>query len=629
MNLTGKIKKDIYNQTGEYSFNLNLTIPDYTSVVNFGVSGNNLKNLFQYKNGKIYDESGRFIGVYQKNQLSSFSANFNKQNYDVYIDGVPKVIGDVKFSGDTTAFILSGDSIDIDYDFTFYGELPKYHTNSLISFSTGVSSFTGTFFNDSNYPIKVYSGEFLGNKKNFNVIFNSGTISSGGSGNYLVYPSGTNSLGYNLLETKLYTNFGEINLLTSVSGTETLLQNYNIDLSGPNAIPFGYTQAYLGNFFARSGDMTVVAILKNVTGTGISYISVNTSGYYSANATGFISGCGTLQTANLSINGTGSGGFLNNIGTGIITGIVSTSFCPTGTIVIQTSIPFTGLATGIGYTGIGYASFTLPVTGVFTSGDNGVKLVSYTKTGVTFTGPVYSLYPKVRVPSSGYIDYNTPIEAITSDILYVKTIYNGIVYGFHHTNASGLASYLNNNTGLHGVSASYTGGNRIYLQSVPGLESESILLKVDQDNDGNMAVSTPYLTGGYTSGQNSLVTGVSGASWKVDNYQVYITGTGNFSKQVSGYLYSTATVVDNIKLMTGIWSLSTGTSFFNRTQFVGINSVSGIVTNNLTSNFGSVYLYVDYISSYLGQGDVADLYLSGVGASQGTYQSIRITGGLI
>ena len=630
MNISGKVKKDIYRQTGACSLLVNLTTFSYLDEARLIFSGSGQSPLnFLLRSGKIYGSANNFIGTYSNTELLSFSGNFSSGKYDIYLDGNPRIIGNYSPLNYLDSFIFSGNSSGINWDFYLNGEKPNLGVDEMILFNTGDSSFTGVISNNGNQLVKIYSGEFIGDPSSYSVNIPTGLIYPNQSLTYTVYPSGSKTLGLGSIDSLLKTNFGDLVIEVPISGVSSIIDNYSFDLSGPNEVPYDYPQLYILQYSTKSGQSSFKIGLENISGSGVSYINIPVSGYVQVPVSGEITGCGNLYSSLVNVSGTGSGGNLGNTGIIPLSYVVSKEICPTGQITVSKSLLFTGQATGAGYTGAGYKYVDVPITLTFEDSDNGVKITSYDQTGAAITNPCFASSPTLRVPSSGHINYNTPSSGMGNDLLYIRTQYQAIVYGFHYSDQSSLVSYLNANTGTHGVSASYTGGNTIYLESVPGLEDATILLAVDQDNNGNMSVSSNYLSGGYTSGIGSSVFPINTGSWITNNSSLPITGSGFFSDVFSGYLTGSTSVIDDVKPFTSLWSLESGSNSVDYTQINNLVGSFGLLSADFSGVQGNIYLRLSYNSTYSTLGDVSKLWVSGTNQTSGIYKTIEITGGLI
>ena len=97
MNISGKVKKDIYRQTGACSLLVNLTTFSYLDEARLIFSGSGQSPLnFLLRSGKIYGSANNFIGTYSNTELLSFSGNFSSGKYDIYLDGNPRIIGNYR-----------------------------------------------------------------------------------------------------------------------------------------------------------------------------------------------------------------------------------------------------------------------------------------------------------------------------------------------------------------------------------------------------------------------------------------------------------------------------------------------------------------------------------------------------
>ena len=85
MNITGLTKRSISRQQDSLSYNFEFTPFFGLGSGEFGLSGS---NVFKYviSNGKIYDNSGRFISSYAPGKLNKISGQLGQTSFDAYVN---------------------------------------------------------------------------------------------------------------------------------------------------------------------------------------------------------------------------------------------------------------------------------------------------------------------------------------------------------------------------------------------------------------------------------------------------------------------------------------------------------------------------------------------------------------
>jgi hypothetical protein len=605
--------KEIYEQSGAAMLSGSINLRHADSTFSFGITGASGATSLYFAGSKYYDSLDRMLGSYTVGEESRVALHFNQTHYSVYVNEVPIIFGQPKPStGTTTAFFV--DSVnETEFSYQVVGGIPNYTLTSYKAFITGSTSVTGELSNNSPYDIVVYSGQKIDNA-NFDLVFETGRIDVGQTGTFEVIPQSDDLVGLFFVPYILYTNFGNILTGITLSGYETPIPNYSIEIFGNSEVEAGTSDSYYVKLNSRSGDIFATAFLLPITGTGQYTSSTTFLGNSSGTASGFITEFGLLNYV-ATITGTGNGNVKSVLSTGTVEQYATGTFSRTFTV------PATGYATGINYSGLATGFINYNASGQILDG-SGKYFVSAMATGTGFSA--YNLDAAFYTHASGSITYNIPEDDFTSDILYIHTLYHGIVFGFHYNSFGSLITYLNNNTGLHRVTAYSGGPNTIRLSGLAGSQGNYTLLHIDQDNDGDMSVSGPYLMGGTESGYNISVTPTTAFTGSVNDF---ITGSGNYSKLFNGTMSGIDTYISTTRALTDIWNLSTGVktnglfSFKANGSFhVDTGYYNGYALKN---NFFAV---VNYFSSHPSATDVVRLLVSGLGNATGVFDYIDITG---
>jgi hypothetical protein len=84
MSFTGNSYRLIPN-VKQLSFAFNNINLQGNGVAEMGISGSGVIK-FRFINNKIYNESGKFVGVYDENSINNISGNINTGSYSFYIN---------------------------------------------------------------------------------------------------------------------------------------------------------------------------------------------------------------------------------------------------------------------------------------------------------------------------------------------------------------------------------------------------------------------------------------------------------------------------------------------------------------------------------------------------------------
>ena len=606
--------KSIFNGNGLISFSGDLTLNssgDACAVSLFN-DDNNCGILFS--GSKIYETeytSRYLVGSYIYGLENSFEVISGPKSYDILVNSIPVSLGRLKtYTGDDTSFRI--DTVGtVDLNYNTFGSPPNYQITDFISTTSFTDTLTGKFTNNGSKVFDVYSGECL--SEFASLYLTSTTVSS----DLNFYIERNSSVTGTLLDLpcRFYTNFGNIDKNIVISGVFNTGYLTLIDLEGPEICPNNYFSIYSSYINSNDPNFSFQVSLENVSGAGTYYGITSFSGYSSDTASGYITGSGYIfSEKSFDVTGYGISGavVLNQRSTGQIQQFATGDFS-----FLYQAVGF-GTATGIGYTGLASGHCPILLENTILDG-SGSYIFSENFTG-DCTNP-FPLELGVANNATGAIYYNLPENEVTSDILYIGNQYFGIVYGFHYSSISGLSDYLNSNQSLHRVSASVSGSNTILLQNSEGYAGNFVTLDVDNDNDGNMDVSGPYLLGG----KDLEYTGTLVGTDFTGNINYTHTNTGYYEESFAGYYYSSGSVPIKTRNFHEIWNLSSGSDYPNSINFL----TNGFYTsdNNYLqtgSSQDNFLLQVDYTNYEDGYTDIAKLTISGIGSNDP--KTIQITG---
>lgn len=618
------IKRTFYCQTGNFQFGADILLDNYVGSLNFGISGSGAADPininFLLSGGKIIDQNGKFLTTYSTNNSVQISGNVTSGFYDIFVNQTPILYGNSKPTGIYNYFYLNPQNVNCAYNFYVNGADPNLLVTN-VEFFTGATGAAGQIINESILPLRIYSGG-LSNFSSNSQISLSGLFTGDlyNVENFYIIPNGQGSLGNYSGNLQLTTNAGILNyplqiIITGTSGAAGQILNLN----GLNVISAGQNQSYTANIVTTSGAGYNLAVsLSYVTGSGDFYETISVSNFYTGGVTGFILNNGFL-TQFVTGSGSGFGGELNNLATGLTSGFINGNLqYSTGTFTWPYNLFISGYGTGNNYSGIGTGFYNYIFTGTILTGSG-----TYYQDGPTLVNQnnIQAVGPTGYIHGTGAIYYNAPANF---DKLYVANNSVAILNNFSYFGITGLVNYLNNNTGIHLVTAITDNINTVTLSGIYGINTDVSLL-VDNSNVGNMAVSGPMLLGGMDLGIGNNLISVGNLTGCINNV---FTGSGNYSQAASGTLTGFGNVLNYTKTFTGSWDLLTGRPFFQADYFQNnfYNSVATIYQNNYPTFYSNstAFINVIYTNIWDSNPDVALLTVSGVNTN--LVQNILITG---
>lgn len=224
--------KSIAEQSGNYSYSINITPKNY-SFFEFGFSGDtNPVFRFSGLSGKFYDGDANYVYSYLTGQ--SFVVSGNKfKNYNNYFINNVYISDENSNSSENTEAFYSSDNINT--NLSFNGNPPDFGIGSGVFFN---GSQTGLIDvnNLEQTKFKVFSGQFIGaSGEIFSVIppFDSGDVITNKFLNIASNFIGGHNEIYSV-PIRLFTNFGIVEQNVSVKSVFDIIRNFFI--SGPSLI---------------------------------------------------------------------------------------------------------------------------------------------------------------------------------------------------------------------------------------------------------------------------------------------------------------------------------------------------------------------------------------------------------
>lgn len=588
-----------------------ITLADYQDVAVVGLVGSESDFVFRFQDSKVFaGRSGdKIVANYVYAEPFTFATNRSGDIIDLYINETPVALGQQWGLESGYNGVLIDITGDATMDYYVNSSKPAYSVTTSITTSSTSGNLTGYIANLSDYDFELYDAVSQADLITTSGV--SGIIASNDSGAFVLTRSSSYTGGLMSIPVEFHTNFGVFTEDVVVSGEYSVSPVFTIELNGPSAVINNYFGNYSARVFSEIGDPSFTISLNHISGSGNYTQLSGFSGFASNNYSGLLSGSGLLYCVK-SISGTGVSITGNDVRSILSTGSIFAY--ATGVFSKEYAVSCYGIGTGVGFTGNCSGVIDYTVTGSCISG--------YFDINENITGAPYNIFPTEQItatPATGAIYYNVPENEVTSDILYIGNQFMGIVFGFHYSSVSGLANYLNANTGIHKVTAAVSGANTVLLSNSQGYEGNYIILDVDNDNDGTMDVSGPYLQGGTD-------TAYVGTVYAPDSFTGNLSGryinTGSYSVTDTGYLYASGQATYLVRNFYDTWNLKTGYDPYTQIDF-NLLGLTGS-TNYTNSGFGDSIFYaeVEYQNYTADMVDIVEFNITGYGKSQ----TIRITG---
>lgn len=614
--------KSIYHGGEPVIMEIDFVLNTESDSVRFGLGASKTGiDYVEIGSSYVRNRDSLILGSYSYGQPISLAVRDNEAFYDIYINGAPVCFGQDKNQvGFSSYFHISGaGSVDI-LNYSVYSATPSYRVTDSITTNSTEGALTGWIYNDSSYPFEYYDATT--NSDLMSVSAQSGVIAPSGSGAFII-DRGSEYTG-GLLNVPLYfsTNFGDF-LFPSlvISGNYFQGDIREVNLYGDSRAVDGFATNYIGSIYSESETTDYTVSLSGVSYYGWIYKPTTFSGYHTATFSGYITGEGSLHsTSNVLCSG------VSATGTTTATLLCSGDLFAyaTGAFTKSYSFSVSGIATGIGYTGLATGVATYSLSGVINDGSG---YYDY-NTSFTSISPT-SLHASQDInlsAATGAIYYNIPESGDCSDILYVGNKFVGIVYGFHYNSISGLASYLNSNQSIHEVSATVSGSNTILLSNVEGYEGNFVLLDVDNDNNGNMNVSSSSLLGGADTLFTGALTAVGSFSGIASGRY---THTGYYAQTSNQIFYAQHEAAYQNRAFRDIWNVKTGANYASMVDFNAANLYESVGSGLYTSSGNQNGIF--YIDLFYNRGsfDSDDLDVAELSISSGSKTVRKLISGLV
>lgn len=601
------LKKKIYTQTGNFSFQFDILFDNHSGVCDIGFYSYDRDIPFRFASGRIFDANDNYISSYTRNRIYSMSGNVSENSIDYYLNGEALGFGVPAGSGDIDYFFVNPSGCNVNLNLIVNGDRPLYDYSDYLYYHTGDSILPISINNHSALPFTIFSGRYNGDSSKFSIDGLDWQLVTNGT-QFFVYPSGEKTAGFNDINIDLFTDFGIENISIRTSGIQDLLPFYNIQLYGPHTVDNNEYSIFYCYFSNPSGEIEILPSLNYLSGSGIVNINVPITGAYSTTVTGEIIGEGYLYS-NVSVQGTGMSPSGNQV-VDTISGLVSGFQYATGNHILPYSIPATGRGIINGLEMLGSGILTGNKSGIIYDGSGSLL---FNETVLGSVTELYSINPTGYIDATGVINYD---NLQNGDIIFIGGG-NAIIKGITYSSITELNTYLNNNIPNHLVTSQISGGNKIVLTAFNrGTVGNNTIFENGIGNQGTNTIEPiGFLQGGQDLGKGTLLAPIGLASGLL-NKPLY--GSGIYSKTQEGQMVGSSLYPDYSKTFIDVWDLKTGNSLSSLISFKdnGYFTPESLVNASIKGDNTSFYIRVDYNNSY-GTADLSELIISGVNFPSG------------
>jgi len=324
------------NQTGNFDYNINLTVNNSTGYFEFGLSGN--KNLiFKGQYGKIKDINDNIIIGYIPDQELNIKGNIysGKESLSIEDNLIYSNISNTGYN--FNYFYLNPINCSLDYNFSLTGAYTDFSStvttpkikdfNILVDDANNpftTQTLTGILINQNpNLEIKIFSGVATSKSDNYNLY--GFPITFNDSGTYLITTNtGSDAFVNDTFDALFYTNFGNISKTITISGEVIPLFFLFLDvfppISGFPNIQTGYDLIFVNNlknysvnygFVSGANIQLSLSYISGLTGDVTGFLSA--TGKFDGTLSGYLTGSGYISSyVATGITFSGGNDFLNS-----------------------------------------------------------------------------------------------------------------------------------------------------------------------------------------------------------------------------------------------------------------------------------------------------------------------------
>lgn len=361
------------NQTGDFNYNLNLTVNNSTGYFEFGFSGTNSKLNFKNQYGKIKDSNDNIIIGYIANREFNVNGSIVSGRETLTIDN-NLIYSNIPNTGyNFNYFYLNPIGCSLDYDFSLtggYTELssvittPKIKDYNIIVDSGNnpfvTKTLTGILVNQNpTLEVKIFSGIATTKTDTYNLY--GFPITFNNTGTYLINSStGIDALVNDTFDALFYTNFGNITKTISISGEVIPLFFLFFDvspaISGFPNVQTGFDQIFVNTpkdyslsygYVSGANVQLSLSYISGLTGNVTGFLSA--TGNFNGTLSGYLTGSGYISSfVATGVTFSGGNDFLNNIQFVTNSGFYAEQF-KVATGYSQGNYIITGYGLGSGY----------------------------------------------------------------------------------------------------------------------------------------------------------------------------------------------------------------------------------------------------------------------------------------
>lgn len=240
MQFTGSqllVKRSFYTQNTNFLWSGDLYVDNIDTTYEIGVSGSGIGFGFTLQSGRI-SQSGLFLHHYYPYESMNLQCELTTSGWNFLKNDTPLIFGATRPSGNYDTLYVKRDSTAGNATFDLFvdgSNAPQYVLSTAGALiATGQTVVTGSFANNSSYPIRVF-GSIANATQGLMFFPVTGTIAAGGTG-YFSYSGDFNAFDYtSAIFTNVYTNFGDLYLNFYVTDSRpTTRYVYLQDIGSPS-----------------------------------------------------------------------------------------------------------------------------------------------------------------------------------------------------------------------------------------------------------------------------------------------------------------------------------------------------------------------------------------------------------
>lgn len=152
------LKRSIYRQDGEFSYDFRCSLSNTSGSLEFGFMDENSDTLWgiEFFGGKIF-LGDRFVGAYRANQEVLISGVVDAEKQNLYINGQIVSLGLERESGAVDFFFVSPQDVEVDFSLNVKGKSPEFSVSDVVFHENSIEG-TGNISNFSSNSFRIFGG---------------------------------------------------------------------------------------------------------------------------------------------------------------------------------------------------------------------------------------------------------------------------------------------------------------------------------------------------------------------------------------------------------------------------------------------------------------------------------------